>query len=240
MSTLLQHTKTLVESGWSEEIKAMQREKTKLPISYKKYPTTKVKNVLRWIGEMQIVKVTDAQKLLGRKLIDGVYDDTTLSIRKTDDHIFRLTQLGLVSRKRTFLGSYVYLTKRGYEYIGCPLNRTFPTYLQHNDYGIQARLWTESKHPDWQWIVERDPKCLHGARHRVDYNVIADDQIVGVQIEATPKDKVRLEDILEDTASTFKTIWYFNTPACMRLVAKTLNGMPHINEQFWLKDLSNL
>jgi hypothetical protein len=219
----------------------MMRQKANVQTGHKKYPTPKVKNVLRWFGEMQIVKVTDTQKLLGRKLIDGVYDDTTLSVRKTDDHIFRLVQLGYLSRRHTFLGSYVYLTRKGYEYIECPLNRTFPTYLQHNDYGIKARLWTEAKHPDWQWIMERDPKCLHGSRHRVDYNVIANDQIVGVQIELTPKDKGRLRDIIEDHAETFDTVWYFASPECIRLLAKLLNQMPSTTQdKFWLKDITAL
>jgi hypothetical protein len=181
--------------------------------------TPRDERVLRWIGEMMVVREDQLQVVLGRDAQRATQHDGTLALGTVARIITRWEKAGLVGVDRAFAHTprFVWLTLKAQRDVGLPYKKTFEperkALLRHYYYVNQARLYVEAKFGSQvKWVSERElfRRKEHIDGHYVDGLVeFEDGGVTAVEIEATIKPIVRTRTTMLALAEHYDTVTYF-------------------------------
>lgn len=111
----------------------------------------------------------------------------------------------------------MWLTRRGQRVAGSEYSlwRPNPGALAHIAAVTEARLWVAERHPDAEWVCEREltrEAAMTGggaAAHRPDALVVIDGREVPVEVELTHKRPARRERIMRELLARYGQAVYF-------------------------------
>ena len=152
----------------------------------------------------------------------------------------RLVREGYVSHKRLFYSGYglYYLTGKGAHCTDLPpIERIAVGYYDHQVSLIHVYLGLRQRHPDATWTSERrlkhdkfyDGVGKHG--HVADgILTLADGRKIAIEVELSVKGKNRVERILKNYGAqfSFSEVWYFCSPAVMKVLTPLVEKMSFI------------
>lgn len=206
--------------------------------------------LLQWIGEQYAIRFDHLQVLATRHSADlpsemlgyhGVYGLSS-----------RWVKAGLVERRKIFVGHpmWLWLTKKGLETTGLEHPYKVPAISRfaHVHAVNSVRLYVEERLGDnARWICEREVNVKRkeeGQTHLVDGLVeyLDDNEVVAVEVELTQKRQQRLDSILRELRSNYKSVWYFASNEAYSAVESAIKRLPDHDEEetFILYHLSNI
>lgn len=205
--------------------------------------------LLRWIGEQYAIRFDHLQVLAARYAKDG---PETLGYHGVYGLSSRLVKLGLLERKKIFVGHpmWLWLTKKGIETVGLDAVYKVPAISRfaHIHAVNSVRLHVEAKTGDSaKWICEREANAQRkeeGQVHLVDGLVEYPDEneLVGIEVELTQKRQRRLDSILKELRGAYKSVWYFASDEAYNAVESAIKRLPNHEEEetFILYRLSSI
>ncbi len=214
---------------------------------------------LLWIGLQYAIRIDQLQRLLYRYTPDAdrkkLREDVDfISLDRTYELIRKWLALGLIEKDgiRHRDRTWIWLTRAGlrecdlkFNYSGAPSG----THIPHLFYINQVRLSIEAKRPKDPWQSEREILREQGQREKGETKPHAADailtnaengKITAIEVECNAKTEDELEDDLRELALTYKSVWYFTTPATRRQVEKRLEDfMPDMRKPFKIYNLED-
>jgi len=166
--------------------------------------------LLRVVGEQYALSVPQLARLMGRSGHAGRW------LRE------RWQRAGWVEGRALLVGKppFLWLTRRGLNAAGLDYAvwRPRPGALAHVAGVTEVRLDIEQRHPDAEWVSERDlPRIGTGqAAHRPDGLVVLNGRVVAVEVELTQKDRRRAQRIMGELVVAYQSVTYFASPAPRR------------------------
>jgi hypothetical protein len=198
--------------------------------------TPRDERVLRWIGEMMVVREDQLQVLLGRDAQRATQQSGLVALGTVARVITRWEKAGLVGVDRAFAHTprYVWLTLKAQRDVGLPYKKTFEperkALLRHYYYVNQARLYVEAKFGDTvAWVSERElfRRKEHIDGHYVDGLVeFADGGVTAVEVEATVKPVVRTRTTMLALAEHYDTVTYFVLRSTRTSIERRIAELP--------------
>jgi hypothetical protein len=115
---------------------------------------------------------------------------------------------------------FVWLTRRGSSLASVDYSVWRPNagMLAHIAAVTDVRLHVLDRHPDAEWVCERELAATPGGRqrHRPDGLVVIDGREVAVEVELTLKRRARIEQIITELVARYGSVTYFAAPAPRR------------------------
>ena len=166
--------------------------------------------LLRILGEQYALSVPQLARLMGRSRHAGRW------LRE------RWQRAGWVEGRALIVGQppFVWLTRRGLGAAGLDYAvwRPRPGQLPHVAAVTEVRLDVERRHPDGEWVSERDlAKTGSGSTaHRPDGLVMTARGAVAVEVELTQKERRRAARIMRELIAAHQSVTYFAAEAPRR------------------------
>lgn len=162
--------------------------------------------LLRVIGEQYAVSLPQLARLMGRSVHAARW------LRS------RWEAAGWVRGRALLVGEpvFVWLTRRGQRLAGCEFSlwRPNPGALAHIAAVTDVRLWVAARHPESDWVCERElareaVAAGSPATHRPDALVVLGGREVPVEVELTHKRRARRELIMRELVTRYGHAVYF-------------------------------
>jgi DNA-binding transcriptional ArsR family regulator len=162
-------------------------------------------DVVAWVAEQYAARVDQLEILLGA------------GPRTVQRTLARLREHGLVTTRRLLAGEPVWVlpTAAGLRASGSSFCVWQPRVglLAHVAAVNDVRLHIQRRSPGSQWIAERTlARDRQASEHLPDAVVLADGQLVAIEVELTVKSQRRVTTILDGLASRFDAVVYFCSP----------------------------
>lgn len=203
-------------------------------------------SVLHWIGEQYGVRLDQLRRLLGRDAQRETKVEGLVAAGTAKRVVKRWRKAGLAERQKFFHKepSWIWLTRKGLSQFELPYSFWEPNVvtLKHIYWVNQARLYIEKRRGrDILWWSERDIKQMRNSQgHYVDAEVEIDGNVVGLEVELTPKKLRDLKSILVSLAKEYTTIWYFTNSATRNMVERNIAKLPASSKRkFRIYDLGD-
>lgn len=166
--------------------------------------------LLRVVGEQYAITLPQLARLMGRS------NHAARWLRE------RWQAAGWVEARALLVGRpvFLWLTRRGLRAAGLDYAVWRPAAgaLAHVEAVMDARLLVEGRHPDAQWVGERD--LQRRGTHRPDGLVRLDGRESAIEVELTPKERRRAERIVRELVAAYPAVTYFATAQTFRLVSE--------------------
>ena len=162
--------------------------------------------LLRVVGEQYALSVPQLARVMGRSEHAGRW------LRE------RWQRAGWVEGRALIVGRppFVWLTRRGLSAAGLDYAvwRPTPGALAHVAAVTEVRLDVQHRHPNAEWVAERDLARVGSGRaaHRPDGLVVMDGRAVAVEVELTQKERRRAARIMSDLVVAYQSVTYFASP----------------------------
>jgi hypothetical protein len=204
--------------------------------------------VWMWVAEQYAIPFDQLQRLVGRTETEDGYEEYSLSIKTIEQIVKRWKKLGFVETQKFFHRQprWLWLSHRGLTFLGRPFHywEANVTTLAHIRAVNEARFYIEQKHgKNAVWRSERTILREEGrGEHLVDAEVLINGNVVGIEVELTPKESTRIKAILRRLAEKYPAVCYFTNKRTQHVVTKALTELAeaeditHEHFQFYLLD----
>lgn len=212
---------------------------------------------LKWIGEHYALRFDQLQRLLGSMATQQTKEPGLLSETATRHAVQRWQQAGLVEYRKVFSNDpgWVWLTGLGLRTVGLPFAALRPGAgeLDHIYWCAQVRLYYYLRHRgDHVWETERylrqemnvgKKKAGSASIYIPDARITMENlNVIALQVELSPKTRVRLEKIVEALALEYSLTWYVAREAIAERVKQAIRALddPELEQRFRIYDLETI
>lgn len=194
---------------------------------------------LPWIADQYAIRLDDLAALLSQ------IDQKECSLEAARKLTERWIKGGYaISQKVQFKEpNWISLTRKGLNLVGSEYGLFDPSrsaLLRHILMVNRVRLYLEKVYPHLEWKSERAIRKGTGfkekmryAPHIVDAEMILEDgdHVIGIEVELTQKDQLRLYNYLKELTAQYESVWYFVLPGVCAPLLKAMERLDHASRE---------